>query len=416
MIFEKFIVLGNIDIKILEYIIKFIKLTNKNRGEMKTTVKMLIASDSFKGSLNTIQVAEEIKKGAVRVFPEAEFLSVPVADGGEGTVETMITCLGGHYEYAQVTGPNGNKVIAKYGVLEDGKAVIEMASASGLTLVPENEKDVMKATTYGTGELIKAAMDYGCSEIYIGIGGSATNDGGVGMAQALGTHFYDKDGREVGFGAEALLQICSIDISGLDKRIKNTKIMVMSDVTNPLLGENGAAAIYGPQKGATPEQIKILDKALENLAEKMHEYVGFEGRKMGGAGAAGGLGMGLAGFLGAEIESGIEVILRISEFSKKLDWADLVITGEGKVDGQTACGKAISGIARHAEKKQVPVLVVCGSVGHGVQTIFEYGIGGIEASVCRPMSLEEAMEGSRFLVADAVERMLRAVKVGIQIV
>lgn len=377
-------------------------------------MKMLLASDSYKGSLSTMQVAEQIKVGALRVFPDAQFLSVPVADGGEGTVDTMINCMGGHYEYAEVMGPNGDKINAKFGILEDGKAVIEMAAASGLPLVPLKDRNIMGATTYGTGEMIKAALDHGCTQIYVGIGGSATNDGGVGMAQALGASFTDYRGREVGFGGQALKDIEHIDLSKLDARIKTSDIVIMSDVTNPLCGENGAAAVYGPQKGAGKEQIRQLDQYLDHLADIVVKDLNYDGRRMPGAGAAGGLGMGMVAFLDAKMKSGIEFILDSSGFAEKLLWADLVITGEGSVDGQSVNGKVIDGIARRAKEQNVPVIVVSGSIGYGASAIYQQGIGGIEAAVCRPMSLEEALEQAEDLVADAVERILRAVAVGKQ--
>lgn len=377
-------------------------------------MKMLLASDSYKGSLTTMQVAKQIKIGALRVFPEAQFLSVPVADGGEGTVDTMINCLGGHFEYVSVMGPNGGEINAKFGILNNGKAVIEMAAASGLPLVPIKSRNIMQATTYGTGQMIKAALDYGCNQIYVGIGGSATNDGGVGMAQALGASFTDVNGNEIGFGGQVLKEIEHIDLSQLDTRITTTEIVIMSDVTNPLCGENGAAVIYGPQKGANKVQIKQLDQYLGHLADVIVKDLNYEGRLMPGAGAAGGLGLGMVVFLNAKMKSGIEVILDSSDFAEKLDWADLVITGEGSVDGQSINGKVIDGIARRAKEKEVPVIVVSGSIGNGAKVMYDQGIGGIEAAVCRPMSLEEALDKAEDLVADAVERILRAVAIGRQ--
>lgn len=375
-------------------------------------MKLLLASDSYKGSLNTMQVAEQIKKGVKKVFPDAQFLCVPVADGGEGTVEAMVSSLGGEYRNIEVTAPDGRKIQAMYGVLPGKKVVLEMAAASGLPLIPHKERDVMKATTYGTGELIKAALDEECTQIYIGIGGSATNDGGMGMAQALGYSFRDKDGKEVGFGGGELSRVEVIDDRNADKRLKEKEIIVMCDVTNPLCGEFGAAAIYGPQKGATPEQIIELDQGLKHFAQVIREKSGLDLEEIPGAGAAGGLGAGLVAFAGAKIKSGIDAILEVSNFSEKLDWADIVITGEGRIDRQSAFGKAISGISKMARTKDVPVVAVSGSIECGAEIIYEKGVSTMEAAVCRPMHVDEAMLNANILVENAVERVMRSIKIG----
>lgn len=378
-------------------------------------MKILIASDSYKGSLNTMQVAEQMKKGVSNVFKNAEFMCVPVADGGEGTVEAMVNALGGEYRYVNVTGPDGRKVEAKYGVLDNGKVVIEMAAASGLPLIPRERRNVMKATTYGTGELLRAALNEECDQIYIGIGGSATNDGGIGMAQALGYSFLDVEGKEVGFGGGELGNIVKIDASNVDERLKQKQIIVMCDVTNPLCGELGAAAIYGPQKGANQEQIVKLDQGLKHLAAVIKEHTGLDLEEMPGAGAAGGLGAGLVAFANAKIKSGIEAVLEVSNFEEKLEWADLVLTGEGRIDQQSAFGKVISGISAMAKGKGVPVIAICGSIEYGAEIIYEKGVSSMEATVCKPMSLEEALQKADFLLEKAVERAMRTLKVGQQI-
>ena len=379
-------------------------------------MKIVIASDSYKGSLDSSQVNEAMRKGVLRVFEDAEIKCIPIADGGEGTVDAVMTCCGGSYCYETVTGPDGREVIARYGILSDKSAVIEMAAASGLPLVQDVTPDtVMNSTTYGTGQLIASALDKGCRKIYIGIGGSATNDGGIGMLQALGVSFLDADNREVGFGGKYLDKIARIDISNLDSRIRETELVVMSDVTNPLCGENGAAVVYGPQKGATEEEIAILDKGLAQFAELICHMNLPDIRNLPGAGAAGGLGGGLVSFLGAEIRPGIKAILEIADFEKSVQWADLILSGEGRIDGQSANGKVVSGIAEIAGKYNVPVIAICGSVEKDAREIFEKGISGMEAAVCRPVTLEKAMEEAEQNVIDAAERVMQMVKAGMEI-
>lgn len=379
-------------------------------------MKIVIASDSYKGSLDSSQVNEAMRKGVLRVFEDAEIKCIPIADGGEGTVDAVMTCCGGSYCYETVTGPDGREVIARYGILPDKSAVIEMAAASGLPLVQDVTPDtVMNSTTYGTGQLIASALDKGCRKIYIGIGGSATNDGGIGMLQALGVSFLDADNREVGFGGKYLDKIARIDISNLDPRIRETELVVMSDVTNPLCGENGAAVVYSPQKGATEEEIAILDKGLAQFAELICQMNLPDIRNLPGAGAAGGLGGGLVSFLGAEIRPGIKAILEIADFEKSVQWADLILSGEGRIDGQSANGKVVSGIAEIAGKYNVPVIAICGSVEKDAREIFEKGISGMEAAVCRPVTLEKAMDEAEQNVIDAAERVMQMVKAGMAI-
>ena len=280
-------------------------------------MKVFIATDSFKGSLSSVQAAKRMEEGILRVFPEAVIEYSPIADGGEGTVETLISAIGGEMKQKMVMKPNGGYTEAAFGILNNGKAVIEMAAASGLPLVSPGERNIMEATTYGAGELLKAALDAGCRQILIGIGGSATNDGGVGMVQALGGSFKDRNGKEIGFGGKNLIDIVDIDLTGLDQRLRDTEITVMCDVTNPLYGENGAARIYGPQKGATEEQIQELDKGLKNLADVTDKVLGKDFRWMKGAGAAGGLGMGMKAFLNANLKPGIEAIMDASNIDEK---------------------------------------------------------------------------------------------------
>lgn len=378
-------------------------------------MNIIIAPDSFKGSLSTTEVASHIKAGVQRIFPTANFQMIPMADGGEGTVEAMVSSLGGHYETVTVTGPMGTPVNAVFGVLDNGKAVLEMAAASGLPLVPPDQKDICRATTYGTGEMLKKAMDMGCKRIYIGIGGSATNDGGIGMAQALGAHFLDEQGHEVGLGGGVLQDIQTIDLSGMDSRLKETEITVMCDVDNPLCGPKGASAIYGPQKGATPELVSFLDHGLSHLIDIMAESGLPNLKDMPGSGAAGGLGMGLAAFTGAALRSGIEAVLDAANFTERLNWAHLVITGEGRIDEQSVFGKVPTGISKYAVRYKVPVIAIVGCIGHGASAVYAHGINTIESCVYAPSTLEDALANAADNVEAAAERIMRAIEVGMMI-
>lgn len=395
-------------------LIDYLYLMPKRIKEDKQ-LNILIASDSYKGSLNTMEVAERISKGVLNVIEDVNLMQIPVADGGEGTVDAMVDCLGGQIEYCDVVGPMGNTIHAKYGILKDGKAVIEMAAASGLPLIKEGERNVMQATTYGTGQLIKAALDKGCKKIYIGIGGSATNDGGVGMAQALGGSFLDVNNQEVSFGGGVLKSVFHIDLSNMDKRLKDTELIVMSDVSNPVCGPTGAAAIYGPQKGATAQQIKILDEGLMNLANVIKKDLHSDIIKMEGGGAAGGLGMGLVAFTGAKLVSGIEAILQAAEFDEKLKWADLVITGEGRIDGQSINGKVPMGIAKRASIYGVPVIAIVGSIGANAEVVYQYYIETMESCVIAPCTIEDAIKNADRNLINATERVMRSITLGMKL-
>lgn len=374
-------------------------------------MKIMIACDSFKGSLSSYEVASHIKIGAMRVFDNIDFEVTIMADGGEGTVDAMISSVGGHVESITVKNPLNQDIEAKYGILNNKSAIIEMAAASGLPLVEEN-KDIYHSSTYGTGQLIKAALDYGCQNIYIGIGGSATNDGGIGMASALGIKFLDKDKNEVPIVAYSLPIIKFIDMSHLDVRIKNTNIIVMCDVDNPLCGDNGASAIYGPQKGATIDQIDYLDKGLENLAMVCKDAGLSDIKNLPGAGAAGGLGFGLMTFLNAKLASGIDVVLEANQFIDKLENTDLVITGEGRIDSQSIHGKVPIGVAKIAKQKNKPVIAIVGCIGNGASLIYDYGIDSIESCVYAPCTLEDALSHASENVENATERILRAIQIG----
>lgn len=375
---------------------------------MNKNKKIVIATDSFKGSATSMEAGEYIEQGIKRVDVDIDIVKVPIADGGEGTVDALVIGREGEYQSAEVSGPLDAKVNAKYGIIQDNIAVIEMATASGLTLIEDSKKDVFKATTYGTGELIRAALDQGAQEIYIGIGGSATNDGGVGMAQALGVSFKDKEGKEIPRGARGLGLIDTIDVSGLDSRIEETKISILSDVTNPLCGENGASYIYGPQKGASEQDVKELDALLYHYGEKIEDQLGIEIFDEPGAGAAGGLGTGLMVFCGAKLFSGIEKMLSLLNAEAEIKDADLVITGEGQMDSQSLNGKAPIGIAKLAKKYNIPVIAIVGSAGDDLLPIYQSGIDLILDIVNQPMELSYAIKEAEKLITNTGETAYRA--------
>lgn len=375
-------------------------------------MKIVIAIDSFKGSSTTAEAAEAVERGIKKVFCNAEIIKIPVADGGEGTVNTLVLGMNGIFKEVEVIGPMGEKINAKYGILDGDLAIIEMAAASGLLLVPEDKRNPMVTTTYGTGQLIKAALDEGCKRILIGIGGSATNDGGSGMAQALGASFKDQDGNELGFGGGKLSNLVQIDISNMDSRIKNTEIWVASDVSNPLCGVKGASIVYGPQKGANLEMALELDNNLCHYAIKIKEQLGRNIIDIPGAGAAGGLGAGLMAFCNATLQPGIETVLNLINIDKYLLGADLVITGEGKIDEQSIYGKVPVGVAKRAQKYNIPVLVIAGSIGKGASAAYKYGIDGLMSIVNEPMELKQAMNRAGELIEEAAERALRIINIG----
>ncbi len=379
-------------------------------------MKILIAPDSFKGSNSSLKVAQAIEEGVYRVFPEAEIEIVPIGDGGEGTVEALVEANEGEIVRVQVSGPLGDPVDAFYGITDEGTAVIEMAAASGLDLVPEEKRDVRRASTYGTGELIKHALDVqGAEEIILAIGGSATNDGGTGMAAALGYRFFDAEGNELPQGGAGLANLARIDDSNVDPRVKAARFRVACDVNNPLYGERGASAVYGPQKGATAQDVKDLDAALRQLAAVVEKQFDLKVDETPGAGAAGGLGFGLMVFCGASLEKGIDIVLDAVDFDERLEHKDMVITGEGKIDGQTAYGKVPIGISYRAKQKGVPVLVIAGDIGDGIEAVYDKGIDAVMSTVNRAMSLKEAMGNSHELLIDGAERAMRMVRLGMDL-
>ncbi|MEZ9564078.1 glycerate kinase [Vibrio artabrorum] len=369
-------------------------------------MKIVIAPDSYKESLTAMEVAVAIENGFKKVLPNAEYIKLPMADGGEGTVQSLIDATGGKVIAHTVTGPLGKPVEGFYGLLGDGKtAIIEMAAASGLHLVETELRNPLHTTTFGTGELIKAVLDQGVNHIIVGIGGSATNDGGLGMAQALGIRMLDKDGRDLGYGGGALEALDTIDISGLDPRLANVQFEVACDVDNPLCGEKGASFVFGPQKGATPEMVKQLDKNLAHYAEIMKSQLGRCVKDRPGAGAAGGLGAALLGLLDADLRPGIEIVMDAVNLSDVVADADLVITGEGRIDSQTIHGKTPIGVARTAKKYNLPVIGIAGSLASDCHVVHEHGIDAVFSVVNGAIDLPTALA----LAAQNVEMTARNV-------
>ncbi|HKK16958.1 MAG TPA: glycerate kinase [Gammaproteobacteria bacterium] len=378
-------------------------------------MKIVIAPDSFKENLTSLQVASCIEKGIKRVLPKARCIKVPMADGGEGTVQSLVDATGGKIVSKQVTGPMDKPVKARYGMLGDGKtAVIEMAEASGLPLIPRARRNPMKATSYGTGELITHALDKGATTIIIGLGGSATVDGGAGLAQALGVNFLDKSGRKISqHGSGGMLEkIADIDISALDPRVKKAKFIIASDVTNTLCGSKGAAHVFGPQKGATPAMVKTLDRNLRQYAAVIKRCLRKNVLNVKGAGAAGGLGAGLIAFTGARMKRGVDLVVEITNLRRQLENADLVITGEGRVDFQTAFGKTPAGVAKAARKHKIPCIAIGGSLADDARGVFAHGIDGLASAAARDMSLDEAIRNSRKHLEYAGERVIRLLLIG----
>lgn len=375
---------------------------------MEGNKKIVIAPDSFKGSLSSTEAAQAMARGVQRVLPEAELVLLPLSDGGEGLVESLVTASGGELLEYEVTGPLGTPVTAQMGLMGGGRtAVIEMAQASGLVLVPEAERNPLVTTTFGTGELIAKALDLGCDHLIIGIGGSATNDGGMGMAQALGVRFLDEEGELLGSGGGELARLASIDLSRLDPRLEDVRIEVACDVNNPLTGPQGASHVYGPQKGATPEMVEFLDAALARYDRILQRDAGQDVGRVPGAGAAGGLGAGLMALLGGRLVSGIELVLSALDFETKAAGASLVLTGEGKFDAQSAYGKVPMGVARRSRALGVPVVVIAGTVLPSAEILHGEGVSAYFSIINRPMSLKEAMEGAVELLENQVAEVIR---------
>ena len=358
-------------------------------------MKIVIAPDSYKESLTAMEVATEIEAGFREIYPDAEYVRLPMADGGEGTVAAMVAATGGRVIEKEVTGPLGEPVKAFYGITGDGKtAIIEMAAASGLVLVPTHLRNPTKTTTFGTGELIKAALDAGICHLIIGIGGSATNDGGAGMLQALGVKLLDQSGCEIGFGGESLAKLCSINISTLDQRLNHCQIDVACDVSNPLTGPTGASAVFGSQKGATPEMVAQLDTNLSHYAALIHRDLGVDVNSTPGAGAAGGMGAALLAFLNAHLRKGAEIVMEAIGLETAVQDADLVITGEGRIDSQTIHGKTPIGVAKIAKLYGKPVIGIAGSLSSDVGAVYDHGIDAVFSVLRQVGTIEDALKSA----------------------
>ena len=376
-------------------------------------MKVVVAPQSFKGSISALDAARAMEEGVLRVVPDAGTVLVPVADGGDGTLETLVDATGGEVRSTTVTGPIGKPVTAEWGALGDGQtAVIEMARTSGLALLSLAERDPLHATTYGLGEVLREALDAGFRSFIVGIGGSATNDGGAGMAQALGVRLLDETGKDLPQGGAALAGLRRVDVSGLDGRVMEARFSVACDVSNPLTGPEGASAVYGPQKGATPDLVERLDAALKNFARVVERDTGTSIDAVRGSGAAGGLGGGMMAFLGGSLRAGVDIVLDHVGLDEKLEGADLVITGEGRIDFQTVYDKAPIGVARRAKRRGIPVLAVCGSLGKGFEDVHAEGIDAAVSILTAPMTLDEASARAGELIADAVAEAMRSMKAG----
>lgn len=375
-------------------------------------MKLLFASDSFKGTLSSDQIIRLLTESAKRIFPDCETKDVPIADGGEGTVNAVIAVTGGELRKVVVHGPLMEETEAAYGVFHGDSAIIEMAAASGLPMVPAKKRNPLNTTTYGTGELIRDALDNGYRKLSIAIGGSATNDGGMGAMRALGIRFLDAAGNELeGVGMD-LEKVADIDISGLHPAIAEAEITVMCDVTNPLTGLNGATYTFGKQKGGTPEILDRLEAGMKNYAAVMREKLGMDVEMKAGAGAAGGLGAALCGYLHANLKSGIDTVLDLIDFDSLLEDVDMVVTGEGRIDWQSAFGKVPSGVGLRCKAKNIPAVAIVGGMGNGAEKIYEFGVESIIPTINGAMTIEEALDRAEELYANAADRLFRMIKVG----
>ena len=371
------------------------------------SVKILLAPDSFKESLTARAAALAMERGVKRAIPDAETVVLPIADGGEGTMETLVFATGGQLHWTSVTGPLGSQVPARYGTLGDGiTGVVEAAQASGLHLVPPEERNPLVTTTRGTGELIRHALDRGVTRLVVAIGGSATNDAGAGALQALGMRLVDQTGASIGPGGSSLSRLAGIDAATLDPRLRAADLRVACDVTNPLCGPNGASAIFGPQKGATPEMVAVLDANLRRFAEVLRRDVGVDVLEAPGSGAAGGLGAALLA-CGGRLVPGIQLVLDAVDFDAKVQGATAVLTGEGRIDAQTASGKVIAGLAERASRAGVPVIAFAGSVEPGFEALYERGLLSAHAILSRPASMAEAIAGAEANLEAAVFAVVR---------
>ncbi|HCR3448204.1 TPA: glycerate kinase [Citrobacter werkmanii] len=376
-------------------------------------MKIVIAPDSYKESMSALEVATAIELGFREIWPEAEYVKIPVADGGEGTVEAMVAAMQGHLVHVDVTGPLGNTIQAFYGLSGDERsAFIEMAAASGLEQVPANLRDPLKTTSWGTGELIRHALDAGVEHIIIGIGGSATNDGGAGMVQALGARLLDAQDEDIAHGAMGLESLARIDISQLDPRLAGCRIEVACDVTNPLTGKEGASVVFGPQKGATAEMIPRLDRALTHYAQLIARDLDVNVLELAGGGAAGGMGAALYAFCGAQLRRGIEIVTDALRLDACVADADLVVTGEGRIDSQTIHGKVPVGVAKIAKRYNKPVIGIAGSLTADVGVVHEHGLDAVFSVIYTICSLDEALKNASENVRMTARNVAATLKAG----
>jgi len=372
-------------------------------------MKIVIAPDSFKGSLTAAEAAEAIETGFRAVYPDAEYVKVPMADGGEGTVQSLVDATSGTIITQLVSGPMGDMVAGFFGILGDRQtAVIEMAAASGIHWVRPKERDVFLASSFGTGQLINAALNRGCDKLIVGLGGSATNDGGIGMMKALGAQFFDQDGVQLAADVRALLQLASIDLQYLDPRLDKTEIVVACDVDNPLCGENGAARVFGPQKGATEEDIAVLDQALTRYGDILSANAGRDIASEPGAGAAGGMGAAFIGLIDAVLKPGVDIVIEIVDLANSLVDANLVITGEGRVDNQTIHGKTPTGVAKVAKSCNLPVICITGSVEDGADFTHQLGIDEIYSVTEGDYDLTEVLIEAEHKLTQAAQKIAKS--------
>ena len=379
-------------------------------------MKIVIAPDSYKESLSALEVATAIEQGFREIWPDADYVKIPVADGGEGTVEAMVAATQGHLVHVDVTGPLGNTIQAFYGLSGDERsAFIEMAAASGLEQVPAGLRDPLKTTSWGTGELIRHALDAGVEHIIIGIGGSATNDGGAGMVQALGAKLLDTQNNDIAHGGAGLESLARIDISQLDQRLTACRIEVACDVTNPLTGEEGASAVFGPQKGATPEMISRLDRALTHYAQLIARDLDVNVLDLAGGGAAGGMGAALYAFCGALLRCGIEIVTDALHLDACVADADLVVTGEGRIDSQTIHGKVPVGVAKVAKRYNKPVIGIAGSLTADVGVVHEHGLDAVFSVIYTICTLDEALKNASDNVRMTARNVAATLKAGQQL-
>lgn len=379
---------------------------------MKNNFTILLAPDSFKESMTAKEACQAMEKGIKKANNNINCIHLPMADGGEGTMESLVDATDGKIYKTNVVGPLGDEVEASYGILGDGETgILEMASASGLHLVPFHKRNPLITTTYGTGQLIKACLDHGVKKLLIGIGGSATNDGGIGAVQALGGRFLNREGNELGFGGGELGKLQTIDLSSFDNRISDTVVEVACDVNNPLCGKDGASYIFGPQKGATPESIEILDNNLRHYGTLIKEQLGIDVLNIPGGGAAGGLGVGLMTFLNGKLNKGIDLIIKHSKLEEKLPLVDMVWTGEGSIDYQTQFGKTPIGVAKIAKKYNKPVIALAGKVGLDIEILYTMGIDAIFSITRDITTLEEALKNGQENIEMTAENILRLMNI-----